>query len=93
MSGTTDLGWFKSSYSGSQGDDCIEVTLIEDAVCEGLQACGWPTLRRGPRGMGAVHQAHRTRLSPGCEPSRTTACQSPSGRAGPHGAGPRPGAV
>ncbi|MEW2522687.1 DUF397 domain-containing protein [Actinacidiphila alni] len=22
---TSDLAWFKSSYSGSQGDDCIEV--------------------------------------------------------------------
>ncbi|MFF2330910.1 MULTISPECIES: DUF397 domain-containing protein [unclassified Streptomyces] len=24
---TTDLAWFKSSYSGSQGDSCIEVAL------------------------------------------------------------------
>ncbi|MFH8613805.1 DUF397 domain-containing protein [Streptomyces sp. NPDC017979] len=22
---TSDLVWFKSSYSGSQGDDCVEV--------------------------------------------------------------------
>ncbi|WP_320775808.1 DUF397 domain-containing protein [Streptomyces sp. CRN 30] len=22
---TSELAWFKSSYSGSQGDDCIEV--------------------------------------------------------------------
>lgn len=22
---TTELAWFKSSYSGSQGDDCVEV--------------------------------------------------------------------
>ncbi|MFF7233714.1 DUF397 domain-containing protein [Streptomyces sioyaensis] len=22
---TTDLDWFKSSYSGSSGDDCIEI--------------------------------------------------------------------
>lgn len=22
---TSDLAWFKSSYSGSQGDDCVEV--------------------------------------------------------------------
>ncbi|MGV9272403.1 DUF397 domain-containing protein [Streptomyces griseosporeus] len=27
MSGTTGLNWFKSSYSGSQGDDCVEVAL------------------------------------------------------------------
>jgi len=24
---TSDLAWFKSSYSGSQGDNCIEVAL------------------------------------------------------------------
>ncbi|MFC7261735.1 DUF397 domain-containing protein [Streptomyces lutosisoli] len=24
---TTELNWFKSSYSGSDGDDCIEVAL------------------------------------------------------------------
>jgi hypothetical protein len=24
---TTELAWFKSSYSGSQGDDCLEVAL------------------------------------------------------------------
>ncbi|NEA46536.1 DUF397 domain-containing protein [Streptomyces sp. SID10815] len=27
MSSTSDLAWFKSSYSGSQGDNCIEVAL------------------------------------------------------------------
>ncbi|MGW8682972.1 DUF397 domain-containing protein [Streptomyces sp. NPDC055817] len=30
---TTELAWFKSSYSGSQGDSCIEVALTEQAVC------------------------------------------------------------
>ncbi|OEV03908.1 DUF397 domain-containing protein [Streptomyces oceani] len=24
---STQLAWFKSSYSGSSGDDCVEVTL------------------------------------------------------------------
>lgn len=24
---TTELAWFKSSYSGSQGDSCVEVAL------------------------------------------------------------------
>ncbi|MEU3651508.1 DUF397 domain-containing protein [Streptomyces sp. NPDC032161] len=24
---TSELTWFKSSYSGSQGDDCVEVAL------------------------------------------------------------------
>jgi hypothetical protein len=25
--------WFKSSYSGSQGDSCVEVALTEQTVC------------------------------------------------------------
>ncbi|MFJ9481638.1 DUF397 domain-containing protein [Streptomyces mirabilis] len=29
----SDLAWFKSSYSGSQGDSCVEVALTEQAVC------------------------------------------------------------
>ncbi|MET7681425.1 DUF397 domain-containing protein [Streptomyces sp. NPDC005423] len=28
----TELVWFKSSYSGSQGDDCIEVAVTEQAI-------------------------------------------------------------
>ncbi|MFI0774473.1 DUF397 domain-containing protein [Streptomyces sp. NPDC021212] len=28
----SDRGWFKSSYSGSQGDDCVEVAVSEEAV-------------------------------------------------------------
>jgi hypothetical protein len=27
MSGTTELAWFKSSYSGGSGDSCVEVAL------------------------------------------------------------------
>ena len=27
-----ELAWFKSSYSGSQGDDCVEVAIAEHAV-------------------------------------------------------------
>ncbi|MCT7351853.1 DUF397 domain-containing protein [Streptomyces sp. 15-116A] len=33
MSTRPELAWFKSSYSGSQGDDCIEVAVTEQAVC------------------------------------------------------------
>ena len=29
---TTELDWFKSSYSGSSGDNCIEVALTPQAV-------------------------------------------------------------
>ncbi|MEU1551188.1 DUF397 domain-containing protein [Streptomyces scabiei] len=30
---TTELAWFKSSYSGTQGDSCVEVAVTEQAVC------------------------------------------------------------
>ncbi|MFI1954261.1 DUF397 domain-containing protein [Streptomyces xinghaiensis] len=29
---TTELAWFKSSYSGSQGDSCVEVAITEQTV-------------------------------------------------------------
>ncbi|MFI7020232.1 DUF397 domain-containing protein [Streptomyces sp. NPDC050164] len=29
---TTELAWFKSSYSGSSGDDCVEVAVTEQTV-------------------------------------------------------------
>ncbi|MFD9544553.1 DUF397 domain-containing protein [Streptomyces sp. NPDC060022] len=31
-SGTTELAWFKSSYSGTQGDSCVEIAIAEKAV-------------------------------------------------------------
>lgn len=32
MSTTTELNWFKSSYSGGDGDNCVEVALRPDTV-------------------------------------------------------------
>ncbi|WP_330267345.1 DUF397 domain-containing protein [Streptomyces griseorubiginosus] len=29
----TELAWFKSSYSGSQGDSCVEVAVTEQVIC------------------------------------------------------------
>ncbi|MGW5663288.1 DUF397 domain-containing protein [Streptomyces sp. NPDC003758] len=29
---TSELDWFKSSYSSAQGDDCVEVAVSEQAV-------------------------------------------------------------
>ncbi|GAA3822892.1 DUF397 domain-containing protein [Streptomyces phyllanthi] len=29
---TTELAWFKSSYSGSSGDSCIEIAVTRQAV-------------------------------------------------------------
>ena len=29
---TSALAWFKSSYSGSSGDDCVEVAIAGQAV-------------------------------------------------------------
>ncbi|MFC9529113.1 DUF397 domain-containing protein [Streptomyces sp. NPDC056975] len=31
-SGMTELAWFKSSYSGTQGDSCVEIAIAEQAV-------------------------------------------------------------
>lgn len=32
MSTTEDLSWFKSSYSGSEGDNCIEIAVRPGSV-------------------------------------------------------------
>ncbi|MFD4597010.1 DUF397 domain-containing protein [Streptomyces sp. NPDC058464] len=32
MSDTNELAWFKSSYSGTQGDNCIEVAVAPTAI-------------------------------------------------------------
>ncbi|MFJ4783146.1 DUF397 domain-containing protein [Streptomyces sp. NPDC088794] len=32
MSDTTQLAWFKSSYSGTEGDNCIEVALTPATI-------------------------------------------------------------
>ncbi|WP_326791366.1 DUF397 domain-containing protein [Streptomyces sp. NBC_00841] len=29
---TTELAWFKSSYSGSEGDSCVEVAIAEEGI-------------------------------------------------------------
>lgn len=36
---TSELAWFKSSYSGSQGDDCVEVAVSwqESAAAEAVR--------------------------------------------------------
>ncbi|MCX5274388.1 DUF397 domain-containing protein [Streptomyces virginiae] len=31
-SSTTEIAWFKSSHSGTQGDDCVEIAFVEGAV-------------------------------------------------------------
>ncbi|MET2719073.1 DUF397 domain-containing protein [Streptomyces harbinensis] len=32
MSGGTELAWFKSTYSGSEGDSCVEVAIADQAI-------------------------------------------------------------
>ncbi|NYV73214.1 DUF397 domain-containing protein [Streptomyces sp. UH6] len=32
MNAQSTLAWFKSSYSGSQGDSCVEVAVTEQGV-------------------------------------------------------------
>ncbi|GAA1524776.1 DUF397 domain-containing protein [Streptomyces albidochromogenes] len=41
---TTELAWFKSSYSGSSGDDCVEV-----AACPGTVHVRDSKDKQGPR--------------------------------------------
>lgn len=56
--GTDDLRWFKSSYSGSGGGDCVEVAAGADAVYvrDSKSAAGGPVLRVG-RGEWAAFVA------------------------------------
>ncbi|MFJ8861291.1 DUF397 domain-containing protein [Streptomyces sp. NPDC102451] len=44
-----ELRWFKSSYSGSGGGDCVEVAADHGAVCvrDSKVAGGGPVLRVG----------------------------------------------
>lgn len=56
VSGNVDeLRWFKSSYSGSGGDDCVEVAADHGAVYvrDSKVAGGGPVLRVG-RGKWAA---------------------------------------
>ncbi|MDX3711653.1 DUF397 domain-containing protein [Streptomyces europaeiscabiei] len=61
---TYDLAWFKSSYSGSDGDDCVEVVLswrkssyssgsdgdcVEVASCPGTVHVRDSKVRQGPQ--------------------------------------------
>ncbi|MER7232462.1 DUF397 domain-containing protein [Streptomyces olivaceus] len=32
MSTSTELNWFKSSYSGGDGDNCVEVATCPEAI-------------------------------------------------------------
>ncbi|MFD6321734.1 DUF397 domain-containing protein [Streptomyces sp. NPDC058442] len=42
------LAWFKSSYSGTNGGDCVEVATGADTVCvRDSKAVGGPVLRVG----------------------------------------------
>lgn len=55
--GTDDLRWFKSSYSGSGGGDCVEVATGADAVyVRDSKTAGGPLLRVG-RGEWAAFVA------------------------------------
>ncbi|MCG3044071.1 DUF397 domain-containing protein [Streptomyces sp. S1A] len=50
---TTELGWFKSSYSSAQGDDCVEVAVTEQAVhVRDSKDVSRPALAVGREGWG-----------------------------------------
>ncbi|MQS07735.1 DUF397 domain-containing protein [Streptomyces alkaliphilus] len=53
-SGTTELPWFKSSYSGSEGDSCVEVAMAEPAVhVRDSKDTGRPAFTVGHEGWGS----------------------------------------
>lgn len=44
----SELAWFKSSYSGTSGGDCVEVAVYPDTVyVRDSKAVGGPVLRVG----------------------------------------------
>lgn len=48
------LAWFKSSYSGTNGGDCVEVATEADTVyVRDSKAVGGPVLRVGQAGWAA----------------------------------------
>lgn len=50
---TTELAWFKSSYSGSSGDDCVEVAVTEQAIhIRDSKDVARPTFAVGREGWG-----------------------------------------
>lgn len=49
----TELAWFKSSYSGSSGDDCVEVAVTEQAIhVRDSKDVGRPAFVVGREGWG-----------------------------------------
>ncbi|ROQ33632.1 uncharacterized protein DUF397 [Streptomyces sp. PanSC19] len=51
---STDLNWFKSSYSGDQGGNCVEVATCPDAVhVRDSKDTTLPTFEVSPDAWGA----------------------------------------
>ncbi|MFG2812928.1 DUF397 domain-containing protein [Streptomyces sp. NPDC048410] len=50
MNNTEPLAWFKSSYSGTQGGDCVEVAVDPNTVHirDSKAPAAGPTLRLSP---------------------------------------------
>ncbi|MBL1100921.1 DUF397 domain-containing protein [Streptomyces coffeae] len=50
---TPELDWFKSSYSSAQGDDCVEVSVTEQAIhVRDSKDVSRPALAVGREGWG-----------------------------------------
>jgi hypothetical protein len=51
---STDLNWFKSSYSGSQGGECLEIAISSPAVhIRDSKTPAAPTLKVAPEAWSA----------------------------------------
>ena len=80
---TSDLAWFKSSYSGSQGDDCVEVAKgTPGDPRAGLQGPAEPRTRPLPHRVERLRRLRRPGLTftPAPDPSGAGRCTSPGRR-------------
>ena len=65
MSDTTDLAWFKSSYSSDQGDNCIEVAVTPATIhIRDSKDRTRPHLALGPAAWSAFVAQRSTREVP-----------------------------
>ncbi|MGJ3561767.1 DUF397 domain-containing protein [Streptomyces sp. INA 01156] len=58
---STELAWFKSSYSGTAGDDCVEVAVTEQAT----HVRDSKDVARRPFAVGRKGWAHFVRFAAG----------------------------
>ncbi|HWU11625.1 MAG TPA: DUF397 domain-containing protein [Streptomyces sp.] len=48
ISAPQELAWYKSSYSGAEGGDCVEVAAVTHVYIRDSKQSGGPVLTVGP---------------------------------------------